>query len=30
MKIWYEDEQYELPEFDLNKLSTYLIEEIKR
>ena len=30
MKIWYEDEQYELPESDLNKLRTYLIEEIKR
>ena len=30
MKIWYEDEQYELSESDLNKLSTYLIREIKR
>ena len=30
MKIWYEGEQHELPESDLNKLSTYLIEEIKR
>ena len=30
MKIWYEDEQYELPESDLNKLSTYLIQEIKK
>ena len=30
MKIWYEDGQYELPEADLNKLHTYLIEEIKR
>lgn len=30
MKIWYEDDQYELPESDLNKLRNYLIEEIKR
>lgn len=30
MKIWYEDEQHELPESDLNKIRTYLIEEIKR
>lgn len=30
MKIWYEDEQYELPESDLNTLRAYLIEEIKR
>ena len=30
MKIWYEDETCELPESDLNRLGTYLIEEIKR
>lgn len=30
MKIWYEDEQHELPEADLNRLKTYLVEEIKR
>ncbi len=30
MKIWYEDEQCELPESDLDKLGSYLIEEIKK
>jgi predicted nucleotidyltransferase len=30
MKIWYEGEQYELPEDDLEELRKYLIEEIKK
>jgi len=30
MKIWYEGEQYELPEDDLEELRKYLIGEIKR
>lgn len=30
MKIWYDNEQHELPESDLSKLREYLIEEIKR
>ncbi|HHX72788.1 MAG TPA: DUF4111 domain-containing protein [Clostridiales bacterium] len=30
IKIWYEGEQYELPEDDLEELRKYLIEEIKK
>lgn len=29
MKIWFEDEEHELPEKDLNKLRDYLVGEIK-
>jgi len=30
MKIWYEGEQHELPEDDLERLKAYLIKEIKK
>jgi streptomycin 3"-adenylyltransferase len=30
MKIWYEGEQHELPEYDLEKLRKYLIDHIKK
>jgi hypothetical protein len=30
MKIWYEGEEHELPEDDLEELRKYLIEEIKK
>ncbi len=30
MKMWFEEEQYELPETDLEQLRTFLIDEIKK